>query len=197
MKNALHITSSARGDQSHSTRLSAAVVRKLIGKNEISTLVERDLTKNPPPFFDQAMIGVFYKHPATIDEEERQLLAYADTIFQEVSNADIIVIATPIHNFGISAPLKAWIDQLIRFGVTYDYNSEGVRTGRLNHKKIYLAIASGGSLTEWPNSYEFIESYTKAVFNSYVGMTDICTFRVEGTAANNFTVDYEQIIQGL
>jgi len=197
MRNILHIISSARGDLSYSKGLSTAIIKRLKDKNENLSVVERDLTKTFPPFFDEALITEFYRHPATISKEGDLLLEYSNTIFGEVNNADIIVIGTPMHNLGMSAPLKAWIDQLVRFGITYEYGNDGSRVGRVKNKKVYLAIASGGKLTYWPDNYEFIETYVKAVFSSYVGITDVSTFRVEGTAEDNFKIDYEKIIQNL
>jgi FMN-dependent NADH-azoreductase len=197
MKRALHIISSGRGRQSYSRGLSTAIINKLLDKNEIDTVVERDLTKSLPPFLDEALIGEFYKFPGMTDEKGKQLLTYADTIFNEMKQADIIVIGTPMYNFGISGLLKAWIDQLVRVGITYRYNDDGTRTGCLPDKKVYLAVASGGKLSYWPAGYEFIESYVKAVFSAYVGITNVCTYRVEGTAEQNFTVNYEEIIQSL
>lgn len=45
---------------------------------------------------------------------------------------------------------------------------------------------------------DYIESYIKAVFQAYTGITDIRTFRVEGTIENNYsTDDYKRIIQNL
>jgi FMN-dependent NADH-azoreductase len=116
----------------------------------INTVVERDLTKSPPPFLDEALIGEFYKFPEMIDAAGEQLLDYAISIFNEMQQADIIVIGTPMHNFGISALLKAWIDQLVRVGVTYRFNEDGTRSGSLQNKKVYLAISSGGRLAYWP-----------------------------------------------
>lgn len=197
MKSALHITSSARGGQSFSRGLSAAIIEKLVKRNEVGTVVERDLTKSPPPFLDEGLIREFYKLPEMVDEKGRQLLSYADAIFKEMEAADIIVISTPMHNFGISALLKAWIDQLVRVGVSYKFNADGTRTGCLQNKKVYLAIASGGRLAYWPKEYEFIESYIKAVFSAYVGITDVNTYRVEGSAEQGFRVDYEEVIRGM
>lgn len=197
MKRALHIISSARGEQSYSRGLSTAIINKLIDKNEIDTVVERDLTQSPPPFLTEALIGEFYKFPGMIDEKGKQLLSYADAIFNEMDQADIIVIGTPMHNHGISALLKAWIDQLVRVGVSYTFNADGTRTGCLPNKKVYLAVASGGKLAYWPAAYEFIESYIKAVFSAYTGITDVCTYRVEGTAEQDFKVNYQEIIENI
>ncbi|OQP58784.1 FMN-dependent NADH-azoreductase [Niastella populi] len=197
MKRALHIISSGRGERSYSRALGTAIIQKLIGKNEIGTVVERDLSKSPPPLLDEALVGEFYKLPETIDAKGKQLLTYADTIFNEMKEADIIVIGTPMYNFGISGLLKAWIDQLVRVGITYTYNADGTRTGCLLNKKVYLAVASGGRLSYWPEAYEFVESYIKAVFSAYTGITDVCTYRVEGTAEQHVTVNYEEIIQSI
>ena len=197
MKSVLHIISSARGSHSYSKGLSSAIVKKLTEKNDVKTVVERDLTKEFPPFLDPMLIGEFYKNPETIDEDGKLLLKHSGTFFNEINNADVIVIGTPMHNLGISAPLKAWIDQIVRFGVTYWYNTEGVRTGFFKGKKVYLAIASGGKLSDWPDGNDYIESYIKTVFNAYMGITDVYTLRVEGTAVSDFKADYEQIIQDL
>ena len=196
-KTALHIISSARESESYSKGLSLAIVDKLIRKQEIDTVIERDLTKVSPPFLHGDLIGAFYKDPRSVNEEESRLLEYADSVVNDVSSADILVLGTPMYNLGMSALLKAWMDQLVRFGVTYGYDENGVRKGRLNGKKVYLAIASGGKLEDWPNDDEFIASHVSAVFNAYIGITEIHTFRVEGTAMPGFQADYEKILENL
>ncbi|MBO9728556.1 MAG: NAD(P)H-dependent oxidoreductase [Chitinophaga sp.] len=194
-KTALHIISSARGNGSYSRALSSAIINKLISSQEIDTVVERDLTKETPPFIKEDLVGAFYTNPGSV--EQQQLLKYADTVVSDVSNADIIVIGTPMYNLGMSAVLKAWIDQLVRYGVTYGYDGDGVRSGLLNGKKIYLAIASGGRLADWPNGHEFIASHIEAVIRAYVGLAEIHTFRVEGTVMPGFEPDYQKILAHL
>ncbi len=197
MKRALHITSSARGAQSYSRRLSAAIIQKLTDRKEVGVVTERDLTRMPPPFLDEKLIGEFYKPADMVSDEGRGLLRYADAIFTEIDKADIIVISTPMHNLGVSAPLKAWLDQLVRVGVTYRFNEDGSRAGYFQNKKVYLAIASGGKQEFWPEGYEFIESYIKAVLSAYTGITDVSTYRVEGTAMGMPEIDYGEILQNL
>lgn len=197
MKRALHITSSARGGRSYSRGLSAAIINKLISRNEIGTVVERDLTQSPPPFLDETLIWEFYKQADATNGDGGQLLAYSDGIFNEINQADIIVISTPMYNLGMSALLKGWLDQLVRVGLTYKFNEDGSKSGCLTDKKVYLAIASGGKMAFWPEGYEFIESHIKAVFSTYAGITDVSTYRVEGTAMPGVTINYEEIIQSL
>lgn len=195
MKNILHIVSSARGSQSHSYGLSSAIVKKLQASNKIQLVVEKNLTTEPPNLIDEALSKEMYKTPEAIDEEGNRLLQYSETILNEIQEADIIVIGTPMHNFTISAHLKAWIDQFIRIGKTYKYNNDGTKTGLIIGKKVYLSIASGGIYPNWEN--EFIETYIKTVFRTFAGITDITTYRVEGTACANFEVNYDEIIQDL
>lgn len=196
-KTALHIISSARGSASFSKGLSSAIVDRLISKQEIDTVIERDLTREAPPFLKGNLVGAFYKDPRTADEEERRLLQYADSVVSDVSNADVLILGTPMYNLGMSALLKAWIDQLVRFGITYGYDDKGVRKGHLNGKKVYLAIASGGRMADWAPDNEFISSHVRAVFNAYIGDTEVHTLRVEGTAMPGFEADYQTIVANL
>lgn len=193
-KTALHIISSARGGESYSKGLSSAIVDRLIEKHEVDTVVERDLTMETPPFLDRHLIGMFYKDPRSLAEEERRLIKYADAVVSDVSKADILILGTPMYNLGMSALLKAWIDQLVRVGVTYGYDENGARKRHLNGKKVYLAIASGG---KQDNAEEFIASHVKAIFNTYVGDTDMQVFRVEGTAMPGFQADYQTVLAHL
>jgi len=197
MNKVLHIISSPRGDQSYSKGLSTAIIQKLQQQGMVDTVVEKDLTQDSPPLFDTDLVQEFYKYPGTSDQKGEQLLAYSTALFAAINDADITVISTPMHNFGISAALKAWIDQLVRFGITYTYDNEGKRVGIFKNKKIYLAIALGGSSTGVSQQNEFIETYIKAVFREYVGITDVDTYRVENTAQPNFVVDYDAIIENL
>jgi FMN-dependent NADH-azoreductase len=193
MKNILHITSSARGELSYSKELSSAIVEKISQQNTISQIRVRDLVKDTPPHADEVSIHEFYKHPELYDEQSKKLLSYADTIVDEVREADIIVIGTPMFNLGLSTPLKAWLDQLIRAGVTYVFDEQWNRVGQFKDKKVYLAIASGGRSINGATDY--ISAYLKDVFRSYTGITDVETYRIEGTMENGFTADYESILK--
>lgn len=53
---------------------------------------------------------------------------------------------------------------------------------------MYLAIASGGIYSEEPmKSYDFTEPYLRAMLG-FIGLTDLTTFRVEGTAVPEIKV---------
>lgn len=64
-------------------------------------------------------------------------------MIKEVFDADIIVMNVSMWNFSIPSSLKAWIDQIVRSGITFKYGEQGpvvLVTG----KKAYVAISSGG-----------------------------------------------------
>jgi FMN-dependent NADH-azoreductase len=43
-------------------------------------------------------------------EEQREAASIAETLADELLDADALIIATPIYNFGVSQHLKAWFD---------------------------------------------------------------------------------------
>ncbi|MDR3025742.1 NAD(P)H-dependent oxidoreductase [Chryseobacterium sp.] len=194
MKNILHIISSARRELSYSNKLSSFILERLLQQGNINKITVRDLVKDPPPHADEVSIHEFYKHPGLYDEQSQQLLSYANMIVDEVREADIIVIGTPMFNLGISTPLKAWLDQLIRAGVTYVFDEQWNRVGQFKGKKIYLAVASGGRRAE--GAPDYISAYIKDVFRNYTGITDVKTYCIEGTMENGFIEDYEGILKG-
>ncbi len=146
-----------------------------------------------PPLSNEVSIHEFYKHPGLYDEKSNQLLSYANSIVSELREADIIVMGTPMFNLGISTPLKAWLDQLIRAGVTYIFDEHWNRVGQFKDKKVYLAVASGGRSTE--GAPDYVSAYLKDVFRNYTGITDVETYCIEGTMENSFTADYESILK--
>ncbi|GEJ45530.1 FMN-dependent NADH-azoreductase [Chryseobacterium sp. ON_d1] len=193
MKNILHIISSARGELSYSNQLSSAILEKLLQQGNINTITVRDLVKDAPPYADEVSIHEFYKHPELYDEQSKHLLSYANRVVDEVREADIIVIGTPMFNLGISTSLKAWLDQLIRAGVTYVFDEQWNRVGQFKGKKVYLAVASGGRSAE--GAPDYVSAYIKDVFRNYTGITDVEAYRIEGTMENGFTADYESILK--
>jgi FMN-dependent NADH-azoreductase len=173
--------------------LSDSILEKILQQGNINKITVRDLVKDPAPHANEMSIHEFYKHPGLYDEQSQKLLFYANTIVDEVLEADIIVIGTPLFNLGISTPLKAWLDQLIRAGVTYVFDEQWNRVGQFKGKKVYLAVASGGRSAE--GAPDYVSAYIKDIFRSYTGITDVETYRIEGTMEHGFTADYESILK--
>ena len=180
MKKILNIVSSVKGDDSFSIKLSNAVVDKITSIYPDSSIHTIDLSKNPFPHLEETVFTSFYTPQEKRTDEHREAVLHSDQAVKELMEADILVIGVPLYNFGIPSTLKAWIDHVARSGVTFRY-TDGRPEGLVKNKKVYLAIASGGVYSEGPmKSYDFTEPYLRAVLG-FIGLTDITTFRVEGT----------------
>jgi FMN-dependent NADH-azoreductase len=180
MKKILNIISSVKGDDSFSIKLSNAVLDKITSIYPDSSIHTRDLSKSPFPHLEETVFTSFYTPLEKQTNEHKEAVLHSDEAIKALMEADILIIGVPLYNFGIPSTLKAWIDHVARSGVTFRY-SDGRPEGLVKNKKVYLAIASGGVYSEGPmKSYDFTEPYLRAVLG-FIGLTDITTFRVEGT----------------
>ncbi len=88
-------------------------------------VVRRNVATNPVPFVTEQWIGAAYTPVENRSAEQKQTLSVSDVLIDELEEADTIVIAVPMHNFGISAQLKTWIDPVVRVGRTFSYSAQG------------------------------------------------------------------------
>ena len=59
---------------------------------------------------------------AQLTPEQRELLRLSDELIDEIDRADLIVIGTPMYNYGMPAALKSWFDKVIRIGKTFTFD---------------------------------------------------------------------------
>jgi FMN-dependent NADH-azoreductase len=181
MKKILHIISSPKGQNSFSIKLGDAIVNKIIDANPGSTVMVRNLTVNPFPHLEEATITAFYTPAENHTPANKTALKHSDEAIAEIMDADIIVMGSPMWNFGIPSVLKAWIDHIARAGITFKYSEAGPE-GLVKGKVVYVAMASGAVYSEGPyQAFDFVSTYLKAVLG-FLGMTDLTVFRVEGSA---------------
>ncbi|MES2763262.1 MAG: NAD(P)H-dependent oxidoreductase [Bacteroidota bacterium] len=179
MKKILNIISSPRGESSYSNKLGNAIIEKIKTDYPESEIVTRDLNKFPFPHYNTSHLEAFFTPPENHTEIHKQSTKLSDEVINELFTADIIVINVPTWNFSVPSVLKAWIDQISRAGITFKYTENGP-IGLITGKKVYLSIASGAVFSEGPyKAYDFVEPYLKA-FLSFMGLTDVTTYRVEG-----------------
>ena len=184
-KKILNIVTSVKGDASFSNKLSNAVLEKLAKEYPQSEVQTFDLSKTPLPYLDELQLNAFYTPADAHSENQLASIKLSDDAIQDLLEADIIVIGVPIYNFGIPALLKGWIDQVARAGKTFSYDENGPK-GLITGKKVYLSVASGAIFSDGPyKSYDFAEPYLRIVLG-FLGITDVTTFRVEGTSIPDF-----------
>lgn len=179
MKKILNITSSPKGEASRSIKLAGVLIDKLVAAYPGSTVRTIDLIQKEPEHLKMEQIGAFFTPPAQHSEQQKQALLFSDESIREILEADILVIGAPTYNFSIHSSLKAWIDHIVRAGLTFSYSEKGV-AGLVQGKKVYLVLTSGLMVTEGPgNAPDFVEPYLRHML-AFLGMTDVTVVRMEG-----------------
>ncbi|MFY7745877.1 MAG: FMN-dependent NADH-azoreductase [Erythrobacter sp.] len=176
MSNILYITASIRSDADSVSRgLGQSIVDGLAAKTG-AAVTTRDLAANDLPYVSAERFAANLTPAAERSPEQADLAAIADTLIAELQAADTVVIASPIYNFGPPATLKAWADLVARAGTTFRYTANGPE-GLLTGKKVYLAIASGG--TPVGAEIDFMSRWL-TFFLGFLGMTDVEIVAADG-----------------
>lgn len=174
----LRIDSSARQD-SVSRQLTEEFVRQWKGENPGGEIVERDLTKEAFCAITDDWVSAALVPPGQWTDGQRATMARSDLFISEMMAANTILIGTPMHNFHVSWPLKAWVDQIVRIGKTVVYDQNGPR-GLLEGKHVVVISSRGGSYRPASRraQMDFLEPYLRAIFG-FIGLTNITFIRAE------------------
>ena len=179
MKRILHLISSIQGDQSYSIKLGHEIIDKIQDKYPGSLVEELNLVDTEIPHLNPATLRTFFIPAEQLTAEEKESIRFSDEVVKQLFASDIIVIGAPLYNFTIHTSLKAWIDHVTRFGLTFGYGENGP-VGMVTDKKVYVAMSSGGIFSEGPGkANDFVAPYLKS-FLGFLGMTDLTVFRPEG-----------------
>lgn len=122
MTNLLFIQASARGQRSLSRGLAEHFAEAWSTREPDACIVWRDVGRNPPPFVSEQWIAAAFTPESERLPEQKEALNPSDELIAELKAADIIVIASPIYNYGMPAALKAWFDQVIRINETFSFD---------------------------------------------------------------------------
>jgi FMN-dependent NADH-azoreductase len=120
-----------------------------------------------------------HSNPATLTPEQKKVLQLSDALVEELLEADTIVIGAPMHNFAIPAPLKAWIDQVVRVGKTVLFAAAGPQ-GLLKGKKVYVITSRGGAYRSGTPTerFDYQEPYLRHIL-AFIGLTDVTFIHAE------------------
>jgi len=131
MTTLLHIDASARPGRSgthphgsHSRRLGHHFVSAWRAARPQDEVIYRDLGATPPATITGEWIAAGYTPADARAPWMHAVLAESDVLIGELRRADLLVIGVPMYNFGMPAPLKSWIDNVVRIGATFDYDRE-------------------------------------------------------------------------
>ncbi len=172
----LQINSSARSNGSVSAQLADEIVADLQVKNSQASLTRIDLALNPVTVLDETALGALMTDAATRTPEQAAIVTEYDARIAEIQAADVLVLAAPMYNFGVTTQLKNWIDAISRARVTFHYTEKGPE-GLLTGKKVYVALSRGGFHRDQPS--DILVPYLRTVL-AFLGMTDVQFVYAEG-----------------
>jgi FMN-dependent NADH-azoreductase len=182
MKTLLVIDASGRVTRSITRSLTDRFTAVWSKANPDGKVIRRDVGSNPPPSVNESWIAAVFSDPATHTDTMRSALAPSDALLEEIEQAEAIVIGTPIYNFGMPAQLKAWFDQIVRMGRSFDIRQElpDPYIALLDPKPVTVIISAGdGSMHPGGALYpvNFLEPHVAHLLR-FVGMKDISFVRV-------------------
>jgi FMN-dependent NADH-azoreductase len=174
----LRIDSSARRN-SISRQLTARFVEVWKKENPAGEVMERDLATTSLPLITDEWMLAAHSDQSTLTPEQRKTLAISDELVDELLAADTIVIGAPMYNLTVSAPLKAWIDQIVRAGRTVLWSASGAE-GVLKGKKVVVLTSRGGSFRAGTPTaqYDHQEPYLRHILG-FIGLADVTFIHAE------------------
>lgn len=180
MKRLLQINSSLSGDEGYSNILTNQFVQQWQARHPNGTVRVRDLARHPVPHLDAERLHAFITPADKRTEQQREIVAYSDSLINELREADVIVFGVPMYNFGIPSTLKAYFDHIARSGETFRYTEKGAE-GLLEDKPVYLLAARGGVYagTDADSQTSYLNT-----FLSFLGLRNTQFIYAEGIAVS-------------
>ena len=164
----LHIDSAITGEASVSRKLTAEIVARLQAADASATVTYRDLNKGVPAI-DTEWFHAVRLAPENPTAEQQKLIDISDAYLQEVKDADVLVIGSPVYNFTLTAQLKNWLDQIARAGQSFRYTEAGPE-GLLKGKRAIIAYSAAG--TPFGSDLDHASGYLRFILG-FLGITDV------------------------
>lgn len=176
MSRVLIIESSARQNDSISRQLTRDFIAQWQSAHPTDTITVRDLAANPVPHLDETLLGGWMKPQEQRSAEELKALQRSNELTDELLAADVLVMAAPMYNFTIPSTLKAWLDHVLRAGITFKYTETGPQ-GLLTGKRAYVLTARGGIYAG--SGMDHQEPYLRQAL-AFIGIHDVQFIHAEG-----------------
>ncbi len=170
--NILIVASSALGEASVSGQLTADFAEQVRSTRSDSRIVVRDVGREPVPHLVEETVKAIRGDAVT--PSERAARDLSDRLIGELQEADLIVIASPMYNFGISSTLKAWFDHVLRARVTFRYGANGAE-GLLGGRKVVVIESRAGDYAPGDPA-DGQEPHLRQMLG-FVGITDLTFVR--------------------
>ncbi|WP_061241743.1 FMN-dependent NADH-azoreductase [Ectopseudomonas composti] len=176
MSRILVIESSARQQGSVSRELTQQFIANWQVAHPADQIQLRDLVAEPVPHLDATLLGGWMTPSEQQSEAEKAALARSNQLTDELLAADVLVLAAPMYNFAIPSTLKAWLDHVLRAGVTFKYTETGPQ-GLLTGKRAFVLTARGGIYAG--SGLDHQEPYLRQAL-AFIGIHDVQFIHAEG-----------------
>lgn len=146
MNNILVVNGSPRGERSHSRRLVNNFLQQWMAAHPDDVVKHREIGRGSIPHIDESWIAAAFTSPDQRTADMNAKLALSDELVDELLEADVIIMGVPMYNWSVPSSVKAYIDQLMRIGRTWAFESgvpDGVYKGLLSGKRMFLISARG------------------------------------------------------
>ncbi len=158
----LRLDSSPRRADSVSRHLTDHLMARLLRDYPEANVTTRDLAVGLPlptePFVEGSVYAM--QNPTPAMQAATQL---SDELAAELLAADVVVLGLPVYNWTVPSTFKAYVDQIVRLGVTFGY-VDGVRHGLLRARSVYIVLTSGG--TGMGSDVDFATPYARFLWQT-------------------------------
>ncbi len=145
MNRILAIHASPRAERSHSRRLAESFLAAL----PQAEVTRREVGRASLPHVNEAFIAAaFHPQPNHRPLTMQADLSLSDQLVDELLGHELLVISTPMYNFSVPSGLKAWVDQIVRLGRTFDLrvnDGEAEYEPLLKGRKALIVTSRGGA----------------------------------------------------
>jgi len=155
-----------------------------------SSLTITDLADPLPPALDTVSVDAYIQRNylgKSLDAEGAQALAPMDRYVERLREADHVILATPMYNFGLPGAVKTWFDAVIQKDRTWTVR-EGRFEGWLTSHRALLLYTSGGQYEEAPAGMDMLTPTVRQLF-AFMGLDALDVVAAQGTAGETTAVE--------
>lgn len=161
----LRVDASIQGPNSASSALADIVVSNFSSHQPDETIVTRHLGADPLPAntWADAVMGSFTPE-SDRTPEQASAIALAQDVAAELRDADLVVLALPLYNWGVSQHVKAWIDVALAGAPQGEQLLEGTPTVLITTRG--GAYGPGTPKEGWDHSIDYLRRILAEVWGA-------------------------------
>ena len=173
--NILHVCANPKPtEESVSKQLAARFFGKLMELNPEIALNNVDLYQDKPPYYSndlyRRMWNPVFDALYEPSKAEEAAAHYAGKQAELFNAADVLVLTMPMWNFAAPAVMKAWIDQVLAPGLTFELSENGPKP--LHKIKTLVLLVSSGGVYKENDARDALTSQIEAAFG-FIGIDDV------------------------